>query len=575
MKNLTALTPILNQLAVDGILGDPSGLPAAAYIRVSSEEQAKEGRDGLPRQIQHVNEIAKQKGYRIDVSNIYADDDSGFEYEYRFALNRLRKDYSRFSAVVMEHLDRLSRTGWHQGLLLHEMKKTKLVPVFWKEFGSEIERAVMGAISEQGMQQAKERMTQGMRSKALSGRVTSKNAAFGYRFVDEHGVESPSSRRNTYYGIYEPEAQVIRQIFHKFAYEGISLRKLAEHVRTLDDSRWWGPNAIQRILTSMLYKGQYIHGRMEAVKTPKYDRDGNFIGMKVTHRERSEEEWVIVPIPCIVSEQVWNDAQKALKRNQETSPRNSKREYLLTGLVKCAHCGKSFLASGGGNGTNWKGGTRENLIYGCSKTPMRTEKCIQKGIVVHKLESVVWNAVVSILLDPTLVIESLERTLSSGRNEQLRSEMAYLQERLEELPIRDRKLRAAYDADAFGADEFATERKKLKAQHTEFEAQYKALEAKLITPEQVESQKQFLLSVCEAARHMDLDQEIPFEDKRRIIRLMVDRIIVDTVNGWFRLEGVIGSEFSLDYVRSCPQNQTQITYRSLYTLDGILLEMEL
>lgn len=51
MKNLTALTPILNQLAVDGILGDPSGLPAAAYIRVSSEEQAKEGRDGLPRLI--------------------------------------------------------------------------------------------------------------------------------------------------------------------------------------------------------------------------------------------------------------------------------------------------------------------------------------------------------------------------------------------------------------------------------------------------------------------------------------------------------------------------------------------
>jgi len=145
MKNLDALSNILKQLAPNNVLGDAHGIPAAAYIRVSSEEQAKEGRDGLPRQIQHISEIAAQKGYRIDLADIYADDDSGFEYEYRFALNRLRRDYlqGRFSAVVMEHLDRLSRTGWHQGLLLHEMKKAKLVPVFWKEFSSEIERAVI------------------------------------------------------------------------------------------------------------------------------------------------------------------------------------------------------------------------------------------------------------------------------------------------------------------------------------------------------------------------------------------------------------------------------------------------
>lgn len=577
MKNLDALSNILKQLAPNNVLGDAHGIPAAAYIRVSSEEQAKEGRDGLPRQIQHISEIAAQKGYRIDLADIYADDDSGFEYEYRFALNRLRRDYlqGRFSAVVMEHLDRLSRTGWHQGLLLHEMKKAKLAPVFWKEFSSEIERAVMGAISEQGMQQAKERMTQGMKSKALSGRVTSKNAAFGYRFVDKDGRESPDSRRHTYYGICEAEAVIVRTIFTKCAYEEMSLRKLAEYVRTVDTSRWWGPNAIQRILTSRLYKGEYVHGRMEVVKTPKYDREGNFIGMRIAHTERSEDEWVIVPVPAIVSTQLWEDAQRALKQNKKTSTRNSKREYLLTGLTKCAHCGKAYVVSGGGNGTNWKGGDRENMIYGCSKTAIRTEKCIQKGIVVHRLETAVWEAVLSILLDPTLVLESLERKLNGERNTMLLTEIQYLQSKLEEIPTREKRLRAAYDADAFTPQEFADERNALKTQRLELETQLQVLQGKLVTPEQVETQKQFLLAICEKARGMDLDSIVPFEAKRRIIRLMVDRIVVDTVNNWFSIEGVIGMEFSLDYVRSCPQNRTQITYRSLYTLSGTFLEMEL
>lgn len=580
MKNLESLSAILSRLANNNALGDPHGSPAAAYIRVSSEEQAKEGRDGLPRQIQHIHEIAQKQGYRIDLHDIYADDDSGFEYEYRFALNRLRRDYvrqdSHISAVIMEHLDRLSRTGWHQGLLLHEMKtKANVVPVFWKEFSSEIERAVMGAVAEEGMKQAKERMKAGMRSKAESGRVTSKNAAFGYRFVDKDGNESTSSRRHTYYAAYEPEAAIVRIIFSKFAYEGISLRKLAEHVRTLDTPRWWGPNAIQRILVSRLYKGEYIHGRMEAVKTPKYDRDGNFTGFHVSHRERSPEEWVIVPIPRIVSDTLWEDAQKALAKNKLMSTRNSKREYLLTGLTKCAHCGKAYVVAGGGNGTRWKGGNRENLIYGCSKSAIPAEKCIQKGIVVHRLEEAVWTAVISILLDPTLVLESLDRKLDSERNQQLLSEISYLDEKMAGFPTREARLRAAFDADAFTPDEFAAERKVLKQQLAELQQQKKNLESKLVTSEQIEAQRSFLLSVCDAARQMDLNADIPFESKRKIIRLMVDKIVVDTVNNWFSIEGVIGMEFSLDCVRSCPQYQTQIAYRSLYTLDGNLLELEL
>jgi hypothetical protein len=49
--------------------------------------------------------------------------------------------------LLMEELDRLSRNAdWHQGYLLDEMKKHGVVPVFWKEFTSRIERVVMGRL---------------------------------------------------------------------------------------------------------------------------------------------------------------------------------------------------------------------------------------------------------------------------------------------------------------------------------------------------------------------------------------------------------------------------------------------
>lgn len=88
-------------------------------------QQAEEGRSGLPRQLEHVHEVAQAKSYRVAWDMVFADDDSGFEYEQRPQLTALRNDYKtskrRANVVIMEHLDRLSRNAeWHQGLLLSQ-----------------------------------------------------------------------------------------------------------------------------------------------------------------------------------------------------------------------------------------------------------------------------------------------------------------------------------------------------------------------------------------------------------------------------------------------------------------------
>lgn len=207
-RSLDTFKDHFDALAVNGYIGDPKGQPAYLYIRVSSEEQAIEGSSGLPRQIGHCHEVALQKGYKIPWELVFSDDASGFEFEERPELSRLRREYksgrSRACAVIMEHLDRLSRQAdWHQGFLLDEMKKHGIEPIFWKAFNSRVERAVMGAIAQDGMELARDRMAAGTRQKAMSGRVTAHRPAYGFKLVDSKGMEGAAAKKDSHYAIYE------------------------------------------------------------------------------------------------------------------------------------------------------------------------------------------------------------------------------------------------------------------------------------------------------------------------------------------------------------------------------------
>ncbi|HLZ81396.1 MAG TPA: recombinase family protein, partial [Ktedonobacteraceae bacterium] len=196
MANPDFFKPDFDILALDGCIGDPCGELAYAYLRVSGEEQAEEGRSGLPRQIGHIHEIAYKYGYKIPWDYVYADDFTGFSFEDRPALSKLRSEYKsghqRAFAVVIEELDRLSRNAdWHQGYLLDELKRFGITALFWKQFSSRIERTVLGAIAQDGMEQSKARMMEGNLRKARSGRVTARVPAYGYKLVDAEGNEGP------------------------------------------------------------------------------------------------------------------------------------------------------------------------------------------------------------------------------------------------------------------------------------------------------------------------------------------------------------------------------------------------
>ncbi|MCC7452321.1 MAG: recombinase family protein [Anaerolineae bacterium] len=351
MANPEFFKPIFDALATNGYIGDPQGRPAYCYLRVSTTEQADEGRSGLPRQIEHVHEVAFSQGYRIAWDMVYTDDDSGFEYEQRRQLTVLRDAYKssnrRASVIIMEHLDRLSRNAeWHQGYLLDELSRYHMLPVFWKAYSSRIERTVLGIMAQESAERTREITTAGIRLKAKNGRITARWPAYGYKFVDSNGEEGWKAKRDTHYAIQEEPSQIVLLIFTLIALKGYSLRSVVAHLtkRYLPPrhAKRWYVNVVKEIIRNPVYKGEYIANRARSVKTQITTMDGRIITRNV-RVPQPESEWVRIPVPPIVSPEIWAQANAMLERNRETASRNAKRQYLLSGLLYCAQCGRKWI----------------------------------------------------------------------------------------------------------------------------------------------------------------------------------------------------------------------------------------
>jgi site-specific DNA recombinase len=550
-------------LATDNAIGHPNGELAYAYLRVSSAGQADEGRSGLPRQIMNVHEAALKHGLKIPWEYVFADDDSGFEFADRPELSRLREEYKsrrrRAGAVVMEHLDRLSRNAdWHQGYLLEEMKQFGLRAVFWKEFTSRIERAVMGAIAQDGMEQAKQRMAEGNLHKARSGRVTARTPAYGYKLVDSKGREGETAKKDTHYAIKEDEARVVRHMY-KLLLEGHSLRQIAFKFQKLypPPKRFpaWNFRIISLIAGKPLYKGEYHAHTYKQVKVPVSTNPASLTGsavrMAVRRIPRPPEEWIVVPVPAIVSAEEWELANQILEKNIQMSKRNGKDVYLLTGLIKCATCNRSYV----GHRRMGIGKTGETIgrgSYSCSsdhsayaaKIPGKIN-CSQSSISTRILEPAVWSVVYQVLLDPQILIRSLEKEFKGDRNDQIARQMTYLDSQIQACQTEDEKLYRAYMAGVFNEIEYAGRRQMIKDNAQKLATELRQLSDSVISPERLEEQKRHILLVCRTAAANGLAENAPIEIQRNIMKAVVEKIILNVDEGWFELEGVIRGRYPL------------------------------
>ena len=193
---------------------------AAIYVRVSTEEQAKEG-FSLAAQEQALKDHAKLLGY--DVYKIYKDEGKSAKDMHRPAMQQMLKDAEKryFSAIIVYKLDRFSRSL--KDLIL-TIEKLKEIDIDFVSVQDRIETAsasgklmfhIISSFAEFERDIISERTKFGMTEKAKEGGVVSK-APLGYIIVEGQLI------------IDSEQVEKVRIVFKEFLESGDSLNKIAK-----------------------------------------------------------------------------------------------------------------------------------------------------------------------------------------------------------------------------------------------------------------------------------------------------------------------------------------------------------
>ena len=291
---------------------------------------------------------------------------------------------------------------------------------------------VQGLVSEYECTKIMERSRRGKLHRARKGRVSVMgNAPYGYDYIKH--VEREKIR----FEINEEEAKVVRKLFEWVGQERVSLKETVrrlkeEYIATLKGKGIWHPSTIRRILRNYAYKGQAAFGKTKAgpvmleVKPKKNNS-------RRTHSIYStdEENWIYIPVPKIVDEDLFNVVQEQLIENKQRARMQQRKEtYLLQKLVVCKCCGRAYC----GRRNYGKEKKIVSTYYTCLGTRnfYGNKICTNRSIRGEVLETVVWEEVKSVLKNPDRMVKEYQCRISEHKNELLDERFARRESQLKQ-----------------------------------------------------------------------------------------------------------------------------------------------
>ena len=105
----------------------------------------------------------------------------------------------------------------------------------------------------------------------------------------------------------------------------------------------WERSTVWGMLRNPAYRGTACYGKTEQRPRQRVTRPLRQRKAVPSHdvggHERPRAEWIEVPVPALVSEEMFTLAQEQLEKNKRHSPRRTIEPTLLQGILVCEQCG--------------------------------------------------------------------------------------------------------------------------------------------------------------------------------------------------------------------------------------------
>ena len=325
-------------------------MTAAIYVRVSTDEQAREGLS-LAVQEQRCRAAAEADG-ATDV-RLYCDDGFSGTTLLRPGFQQLLADLAGHHALYVLSTDRLCRNATDFGLLIRTLEEADvdLRPVTdtldLDTAGGRLSARIRADVDEFQVDQTREKVIASLDYRAGLG-LHHGPPPFGYRLGAGDDPIEP-----------EPDlAPIVRSLYDRYA-RGASLRQLAqwlnaERVPQVKHGRAWDTSTVRNILVNETYlgrvrwRGEMIAGRHEPLVTAR----------------------------------LWRSVQRRRRARSVVHPRM--RDQALAPLLRCRVCdGLMVLRRRDG---------RQHARYACHRRLLMPvgERHEPVGVVAPALEAVIW-----------------------------------------------------------------------------------------------------------------------------------------------------------------------------------------
>jgi site-specific DNA recombinase len=535
-----------------------STMRVAAYVRVSTSRQVK--LETIEQQLEMVSRYAREKGWELPEEDIFRDDGYSGTTLKRPALDALR-DRARlreFEVVVVPSPDRLARNYVHQMVLIEEFEKGGCRVEFVErpmssEPNDQLLLQIRGAVAEYERTLLSERMRRGRLAKYKAGLLLPwTHVPYGLR-VDPDRPRDPAG-----VSLDEAKAAVVAEIFAAYLEPEASLFGVSRHLREMGvpaprGGKAWSTATLRGILTNPVYAGRVYAGRGR-YRPPKIRRSathpiGNPHDSAVP---LPPEEWIpVAQVPAVVSQQQFDLAREKLSKNRSFARRNNKtNEHLLRALVSCGECMQASIAVAKTFGKN---NDRKQRYYVCSGKFNKAqrapeEKCPSRYAPAEQLDEIVWKDLCEVLTHPESITEALKRAHGGGwLPQELKARQENLHQGRSALGRQLERLTEAYLGEIIPLAEYQRRRKDLEQREEALASQERQLQAESRQRMELAGVADSIEDFCERVRSGLAGAT--FEQRRKLVELLIDRVIVTDEE--IEIRYVIPTSPESDQVRFC------------------------
>ena len=304
---------------------------AGVYIRVSTEDQAREG-FSLGEQEEKLLQLCKFK--ELDVYKVYKDAGiSAKDMEHRPQFQEMLKDMKegKLNYIVAYKLDRITRSvrDLEELISLLEQYNCFLLcdrdDVNTSTANGRFFVRMLTVLSQLEIEIVSERTKFGLNGAIKSGHIPGQRP-FGYKSAEDKRMVIDNSTR-----------PYVEEIFDLYL-EGKSFQQIANYFKenNIYPKKNWKDTTIQKINDNKIYMGDYKQYKL------------------IGKQENLEHIVYMNVVEPIISRAKWEECQRQKERNQRTYTRD--RVYTFFQRLKCPNCSRIMKCKG-------SGGTKRKYMY--------------------------------------------------------------------------------------------------------------------------------------------------------------------------------------------------------------------